>query len=505
MNSEHDERTVLPELRPDPGAVQLPQVEVDSFADEGLQDRPRPADCLVLDTENASVSHVARQHWMYNGAVKERKAVTYDAHTNDSLAFDTLQLHAGYDPAAHNGAKAVPVYHTSAFELGDFDRCVRLFDYAEEGHSYMRVSNPTNDVLEKRMAALEGGAAALSMSSGMAAISGTLLNLAQAGDEIAAVTTLYGGTTGLLKNVLPDYGISTRRIEDPTDPTAYAAAINDNTKAVYVESLGNPCVNVIDFEAVAAIAHERGAPLVVDSTFATPYLARPLDFGADIVCHSSTKYISGHGTTIGGIAVEKGGFDWENGRFPQLERFIRENETCIEPRLLRHTAFTRRLRMRHLTQFGGHMSPMTAFLTLQGVETLSLRMQRHADNAFAVAAFLDDHPAVLDVAYPSLPSSPQHDLAARYFPRGPGAILGVRVRGGLEAAKRVLEKVRIFDYMVNVGDTKSMIVHPATSTHHGLPEEQQTRAGVFPETLRLSVGTEDPGDLLRDLAQALAG
>jgi O-acetylhomoserine (thiol)-lyase len=430
--------------------------------------------------------------------------VTYDAHDDQSLAFDTLQLHAGYDPAAHNSSKAVPVYQTSAFELGDFDRCVRLFDYAEEGHSYVRFSNPTNDVLEKRMAALEGGAAALSMSSGMAAISNTLLNLAQSGDEIAAVTTLYGGTTGLLKHVLPDYGISTRWVEDASDSASYEAALTERTKAVYIESLGNPCMNVIDLEAVAAIAHARGVPVVVDSTFATPYLMRPFAFGADIVCHSSTKYVSGHGTTIGGIAVEKGGFDWENGRFPQFERFIRENEPCIEAEALRHTAFTRRLRMRYLTELGGHMSPMTAFLTLQGVETLSLRMQRHADNALAVAAFLEDHPAISEVSYPSLPSSPQHDLAAKYFPRGSGAILGVRVRGGLAAAKQVLAKVRIFDYMVNVGDCKSLIVHPATSIHHGLPAEEQRKAGVFEDTLRISVGTEDAGDLVRDLAQALS-
>ena len=429
--------------------------------------------------------------------------MTYDAHDDQSLAFDTLQLHAGYEPACHNGSKAVPVYQTSAFELGDFDRCVRLFDYEEEGHSYVRFSNPTNDVLEKRMAALEGGAAALSMSSGMAAISNTLLNLAQAGDEIAAVKTLYGGSMTLLDKVLPDYGITTNWIEDPDDLDAYAAAITPGTKAVYIESLGNPCINVIDLEAVAAVAHEQGVPLVVDSTFATPYLLRPFEFGADIVCHSSTKYISGHGTTIGGIAVEKGGFDWENGRFPQFERFIDENERCIEPEDLRHTAFTRRLRMRYLTELGGHMSPMTAFLTLQGVETLSLRMQRHADNALAVASFLEDHPAVREVSYPSLPSSPHHDLAAKYFPRGSGAILGVRVRGGLAAAKRVLEKVRIFDYMVNVGDTKSLIVHPATSIHHGIPAEEQRKAGVFEDTLRISVGTEDAGDLVQDLAQAL--
>ena len=431
--------------------------------------------------------------------------MAYDAHSDDSLAFDTLQLHAGYDPAGHNGSKAVPVYQTAAFELGDFDRCTRLFNYEEDGHSYVRFSNPTNDVLEKRMAALEGGAAAVCLASGMSAISSTLLNLAQAGDEIAAVQTLYGGTTTLLADVLPDYGITTNWIADPGDLRSYAAAITARTKALYIESLGNPSVNVIDIEAVAAIAHEHGVPLVVDGTFATPYLLRPFDFGADIVCHSSTKYISGHGTTIGGIVVEKGGFDWRNGRFPQFARFLDDNARYIEPGALQHTAFTRRLRMRYLAEFGGHMSPMTAFLTLNGVETLSLRMQRHAENALKVATFLEGHPGVLEVAYASLPSSPYHELAAKYFPRGSGAILGVRVRGGLAGAKRVLERVRIFDYMVNVGDTKSMIVHPATSIHHGLTPEEQERAGVFEDTLRISVGTEDAGDLLRDLDQALEG
>jgi O-acetylhomoserine (thiol)-lyase len=429
--------------------------------------------------------------------------MSYEAHSDPVLAFDTLQLHAGYDPSDHNGSKAVPIYQTSAFELGDFDRCERLFNYEEDGHSYVRFSNPTNDVLEKRMAALEGGAAAVSMASGMAAISNSLMNLAQAGDQIVAVKTLYGGTTTLLGKVLPDYGITTNWIEDADDLDAYRAAINDKTRAIYIESLGNPSMNIIDIEAVAAVAHEQGVPLVVDSTFATPYLLRPLDFGADIVCHSATKYISGHGSTIGGITVEKGGFDWRNGRFPQFERFLDENAAFIPPAPLHHTAFTRRLRMRYLTELGGHMTPMTAFLTLAGVETLSLRMQRHAENALKVATFLESHPAIKEVAYPSLPSSPYHHLAEKYFPRGSGAILGIRVHGGLKAAKRVIERVRIFDYMVNVGDTKSLIVHPATSIHHGLGAEAQEEAGVFEDTLRLSVGTEDAGDLIRDLAQAL--
>jgi O-acetylhomoserine (thiol)-lyase len=431
--------------------------------------------------------------------------MSYEAYDDDTLAFDTLQLHAGYDPAEHNGSKAVPIYQTAAFELGDFDRCGRLFSYEEDGHCYVRFSNPTNEVLEKRIAALEGGAAAVSMASGMAAITNSLMNLCQAGDEIAAVKTLYGGTTTTLRKVFPDYGINTNWIEDPEDLDAYRSAITSRTKAVYIESLGNPSMNIIDIEAVAAIAHEHGIPLVVDSTFATPYLCRPLDFGADIVCHSATKYISGHGTTIGGLAIEKGGFDWRNGNFPQFETFLAELEGVVEPEALFRTAFTRRLRNRYLTEFGGHMSPMTAFLMLQGVETLSLRMRQHAGNALKLATFLEAHPRIREVSYPSLPSSPQHALAEKYFSRGSGAILGVRVEGGLEGAKRVLERVRIFDYMVNVGDTKSLIVHPATSIHFGLPVSEQENAGVFDDTLRISVGIEDAGDLIRDLDQALAG
>lgn len=429
--------------------------------------------------------------------------MSYQAYNDESLAFETKQLHAGYNPAEHYKSKAVPIYQTAAFELGDFDRCGRLFAYEEEGHSYVRFSNPTNDVLEKRIAALEGGAAALSMSSGMSAISNTFLNLAQSGDEIAAVKTLYGGSTTLLSKVLPPYGIKANWIEDAEDLDSYRAAITEKTKAIYIESLGNPGINVIDIEAVAAIAHENGIPLVVDNTFTTPYLLRPFEFGADIVCHSSTKYLSGHGTVISGLVVEKGGFNWWNGKFPQFEEFYQEYAGKIEEKSLRSTAFTRRLRIRYLTELGGHLSPVSAFFVLQGLETLSLRMQRHAENALKLATFLKNHPAILDVAYPSLPSSPYHELSQKYFPLGSGAILGVRVKGGLAAAKRVIKKVRIFDYMVNVGDVKSMIVHPATSTHYGLLEEVKQKAGVYDDTLRISVGTENIKDLINDLSQAL--
>ena len=427
--------------------------------------------------------------------------MTYEAFNDPTLAFATQQLHAGYEPAQHQGAKAVPIYQTAAHQFGSFERCERLFSGEEEGFTYVRVSNPTNDVVERRMAALEGGAAAVAMSSGMAAISNTFLSLVQAGDEIASVGTLYGGTGYLFSKVLPGYGVTTNWVEDPDDLDAYRAAITPRTKAVHIECIGNPSINIVDIEAVAAIAHDHGIPLVVDSTFATPYLLRPFDFGADIVCHSATKYLGGHGTTIAGVVVEKGGFDWDNGKFPQIMEYL---DTFADPEPVRRTVFTDRLRYHYLGEFGGTLSAMSAFLLLQGIETLSLRMDRHTENALAVATFLEAHPAVRSVGYPSLPSSPYHALAQKYFPRGSGAMLSVRLKGGHEAAKRMIGRVRIFDFLANVGDAKSMIVHPATSTHAGLPADVQARAGVFEDTLRLSVGTEDIGDLIRDLEQALA-
>ncbi|HBD00924.1 MAG TPA: O-acetylhomoserine aminocarboxypropyltransferase [Lachnoclostridium sp.] len=429
--------------------------------------------------------------------------MSYEAYKDSSLGFTTRQLHAGYNPGEHYRSKAVPIYHTAAFELGDFDRCTRLFDYSEEGHSYVRFSNPTNDVLEKRIASLEGGSAALSLSSGMAAISNTFLNLATAGDEIAAVQTLYGGSTTLLNKILPEYGIKGRFIEDENDIESYKRAINEKTKAIYIESLGNPGMNIVDIEAIANLAHENGIPLVIDNTFATPYLIKTFDYGADILCYSATKYLAGHGTIIAGLVVEKGGFDWHNGKFPQFDSFYEEYKASIGEEELRKNIFTKRLRIRYLTDFGSHLSPTNAFYLLQGMETLSLRMERHVDNARKVAGFLESHPQILQVSYPGLESSPYYNLAKKYFPKGPGAILSIRLKGGLEAAKKVLERVRIFDYMVNVGDAKSLIVHSATSTHFGQSKEQREKAGVYDDTLRLSVGIEDAEDLIADLRQAL--
>ncbi|EKQ57488.1 MULTISPECIES: O-acetylhomoserine aminocarboxypropyltransferase/cysteine synthase family protein [unclassified Clostridium] len=429
--------------------------------------------------------------------------MSYEAYKNNQLGFTTRQLHAGYNPAEHYRSKAVPIYQTAAFELGDFDRCIRLFDYSEEGHSYVRFSNPTNTVLERRLASLEGGAEAIALGSGMAAISNTFLNIAKTGDEIVAVNTLYGGSTTLLNSILPDYGIVGKFVEDENDIESYRKVITGKTKAIYIESLGNPGMNIIDIEAVANLAHEHGIPLIIDNTFATPYLLRPFEYGADIVCYSATKYLAGHGTTIVGAVVEKGGFNWLNGKFPQFERFYDEYKDTIGRETLDETMFTKRLRIRYLTDLGAHLSPTSAFYLLQGIETLSLRMREHAANAQKVAEFLESHPQVLSVAYPGLESSKYHELAKKYFPKGPGAIMSIRLKGGIKAARKVLEKVKVFDYMVNVGDAKSLIVHSATSTHFGQTKEEREKAGVYDDTLRLSIGIEEAEDLIADLKYAL--
>lgn len=429
--------------------------------------------------------------------------MSYEAYRDENLGFTTKQLHAGYNPAEHYRSKAVPIYHTAAFELGDYERCVRLFEYSEEGHSYVRFSNPTNDVLEKRIASLEGGQAALALGSGMAAICDTFLNLANAGDEIVAVQTLYGGSTTLLDKILPDYGIVGRFVEDENDIESYKKVITDKTKAIYIECLGNLGMNIVDIQAVADLAHEHGIPLVIDNTFATPYLLKPFENGADIAVYSATKYLAGHGTIIAGLVVEKGGFNWLNGKFPQFEQFYKEYENSIGKEVLDQEMFTKRLRIRYLTEMGAHLSPTNAFYLLQGMETLSLRMERHVSNAQKIAEFLESHPKVESVSYPGLESSPYYELGKKYFSKGPGAILSARIAGGREGALKVLKNVRIFDYMVNVGDAKSLIVHPASSTHFSQNEEERAKAGVYDNTLRLSVGIEDIDDLIEDLRQAL--
>jgi O-acetylhomoserine (thiol)-lyase len=429
--------------------------------------------------------------------------MAYRAFNDDTLGFTTRQLHAGYDPAEHNMSKAVPIYQSAVFELGNFDRGINLFAFAEEGHSYGRYSNPTNDVLEKRISSLEGGAAAVAMASGMSVITNVFLNLTVSGDEIVAPRTLYGGSLTLLTKILPQYGIRGVFAADADDAASYEAVITDRTKAVFIESLGNPNSNIVDMERIAEVAHRHGVPLIVDNTFATPYLLRPFEHGADIVCYSATKYLAGHGTLIAGIGVEKGGFNWLSGKYPQFDKFFGENREAISEEVLRRCMFSKRLRMTYLCDLGAYMSPTTAFYVLQGMETLSLRMERHVYNARRLAEFLDAHGAVSEVGYPGLALSPYFALSEKYFPKGPGAILSFRLKGGLAAAKRVIENVRLFDFMVNVGDAKSLIVHPATSTHFGQPEEVQRAAGVFDDMLRISVGIEDIEDLIADIDRAL--
>lgn len=430
--------------------------------------------------------------------------MSYEAYKMNDLGFTTRQLHAGYNPAEHYRSKAVPIYQTAVFELGDYDRCVRLFEYAEEGHSYVRFSNPTNEVLEKRITSLEGGTAAVALASGMAAISDTLLNLCSSGDEIIAVNTLYGGSTTLIGSLFKQYGISGRFVNDENDIESYRTLITDRTRCIYIESIGNPGINVLDVDSITSLAHENGIPVVIDNTFCTPYLFRPFEHGVDIVCYSATKYLAGHGILIGGVVVENGSFNWLNGRFPQFEEFFKENVDLIGKEVLAREMFTKRLRMVYLTDLGAHMSPQNAFYLLQGMETLSLRMDRHVSNAQQVARFLETHPAVKQVNYPGLESSPYYSLAKKYFPKGPGAMISIRVNGGFNKARAVLDKVKVFDYMVNVGDAKSLIVHPASSTHFSQSKEAREKAGVFDDTLRLSIGIEDVEDLLADLNQALS-
>ncbi|MDR2610261.1 MAG: O-acetylhomoserine aminocarboxypropyltransferase/cysteine synthase [Clostridiales Family XIII bacterium] len=431
--------------------------------------------------------------------------MAYKAFEDKTLGFSTRQLHAGYDPSEHHLAKAVPIYQSAAFEIGSYERSIRLFSYQEEGTSYVRFSNPTTTVLERRVASLEGGTAAIAMGSGMAAISSALLNLASPGDNIVASRTIYGGSDTFFKKLLPRYGVNVTFVANEDDPESFEAALSENTKAIFIETIGNPLCNIIDIERVAKIAHAHNIPLVVDNTFATPYLLRPFEYGADIVCYSATKYLNGHGNSIAGICVEKGDFDWlGNGKYPYMETFYEEHKNTIGEETLGRELFTKKMRIEYLTELGAHISPQTSFYLMQGIETLSLRMDRHVRNALEVAKFLEGHAAVKEVSYPGLPSSKYFELAKKYFPGGrAGAIMSLRMNGGLEAAKRVLDRVRLFDYMVNVGDAKSMIVHPATSTNFGQLKEVSEAAGVYEDTLRLSIGCEDAEDLIADLEQAL--
>ena len=420
-----------------------------------------------------------------------------------NLKFETLQLHAGQTPDPVTHSVAVPIYQTTSYAFDSTEHAENLFGLKENGNIYTRIMNPTSDVLEKRMAALEGGVGALAVASGSAAITLTIMTIAQAGDEIVAASTLYGGTFNLLDATLPKFGIRTTFV-DPDDPANFEAAVNENTKAIYIESLGNPSINIVDVEAVAKIAHDHKIPLIIDNTFATPYLFRALDFGADIVVYSATKFIGGHGTTIGGVIVDGGTFDWAgSGKFPEFTEPDESYHGIVYTRDAGEAAFITKARVQMLRDTGACISPFNSFLLLQGLETLSLRLGRHVENTRRVIDFLSGHPAVTWVNYPDQTDSKYHALAKKYFPRGTGSIFTFGIKGGIEAARRFIDHIQIFTHLANVADAKSLVIHPATTTHQQLSGDALLAAGITEDMIRVSIGLENAGDLIGALDDAL--
>ncbi len=417
--------------------------------------------------------------------------------------FDTQSLHAGHTPDAETGSRAVPIWQTTSYLFEDTDHAARLFALEEPGNIYTRIMNPTTDVLEKRVAALEGGTAGLAFASGMAAISTAILTLCREGDEIVATTRLYGGTVTLFNETLPRMGIRTIWV-DSDEPEAFAEAITERTKMVYLETIGNPKLTIPDLAGIAEVAHAEEVPVMVDNTTPSPALCRPLEHGCDIVVHSLTKYLGGHGNSIGGLLVDGGRFPWDSGRFPEF----------VEPDPSYHglkfyekfgdQAFAARARVRFLRDLGGCLSPFNAFLILQGIETLSLRMQHHSENSLAVAQFLQEHPKVSWVLYPGLSSHPSYERAERYLPDGASGLVGFGVRGGMEGGRTFIESLELFSHLANIGDARSLAIHPASTTHQQLSTEEQEAAGVTPDFVRLSIGLETIDDILADLDQALA-
>ncbi len=430
--------------------------------------------------------------------------------SEQSLHFETLQVHAGQEPAPGTHARAVPIYQTTSYTFENSDHGARLFALEELGNIYTRIMNPTTDVFEKRIAALEGGAGALATASGQAAQFLAISTLAEAGDNIVATSYLYGGTYNQLKVTLPRLGVETRFVEGD-DPGEFARRIDDRTRALYVETIGNPRFNVPDLEALARVAHEHRLPLIVDNTFgAAGYLCRPIEHGADIVVASATKWIGGHGTSIGGVIVDSGNFDWSSGRFPGFTEpapgyhGIRFHQTFGPDSPFGNIAFIVRARVEGLRDFGPALSPFNAFLLLQGLETLSLRVQRHVDNALELARWLSVHPEVAWVSYPGLESHPAHELAKKYLRHGFGGVLTFGIRGGLEAGKRFIDSVRLASHLANVGDAKTLVIHPASTTHQQLSTREQISAGVTPDLIRVSVGIEHIDDIRNDFDDAFA-
>ncbi len=422
---------------------------------------------------------------------------------------DTICLHGGQTPDSATNSRAVPIYQTTSFTFNDAGHAGRLFGLQEFGNIYTRIMNPTTDVFEQRLALLEGGSGALAVASGQAAETLAILNIASAGNNIVSSSLLYGGTYNLFRHTLPKFGVTTKFVGG-SDAEQIRAAIDPQTRAVFIESIGNPRCDIPDFEAIASVAHEAGLPLIVDNTFASPYLCRPFEFGADIVVHSCTKFIGGHGTSIGGAIIEKGDFPWDNGKFPELTEpdpsyhGLKFYETFGPMKL----AYILKARTQLLRDLGPALSPFNAFLLLQGLETLHLRMPRHVENAQAVAEFLESHSKVTNVSLPTLESHPSYKLAKKYLPNGAGAVFGFELKGTSAEDQRtkgaqLIDKLKLFSHLANVGDSKSLVIHPSSTTHQQLTTEEQISAGVSPGFVRLSVGTEDKEDIINDLKQAL--
>jgi O-acetylhomoserine (thiol)-lyase len=415
--------------------------------------------------------------------------------------FDTKQLHAGQQPDPTTGSRAVPIYQTTSYVFNDFDHAGNLFALKESGNIYTRIMNPTTDVFEQRMAALEGGVGALAVASGSAAITYSILNIAQAGDEIVAASTLYGGTYNLFANTLKRFNITTKFV-NPDELSNFQEAINEKTKAIFIESIGNPGINLIDIEALADLAHKNNLPLIVDNTFATPYLLRPFEYGADIVVHSATKFIGGHGNSIGGVIVDSGKFDWAaSGRFPDFTEPDPSYHGIVYSEALGNLAYIMKARVTLLRDMGAAISPFNSFLLLQGLETLSLRVKKHLENTKAIVEFLSNHPKVNWVNYPNLDNNKYYNLANKYFKEGTGSIFTFGVKGD---AKVFINHLKLFSLLANVADAKSLVIHPASTTHQQLSDEDQLACGVTKDMIRLSVGLEDVKDLIADLDKALS-
>ncbi len=421
------------------------------------------------------------------------------------LKFETLQLHVGQEkPDSATDARCVPIYQTSSYVFADANQAANRFNLSEGGNIYTRLMNPTSDVFEQRIAALEGGAAALATASGSAAITYAIQNIAHAGDHIVSANTIYGGTYNLFAHTLEDFGITTTFV-NPDEEGSFENAIRPNTKAIFIESLGNPNSSIIDIEKVANIAHKNGIPLIVDNTFATPYLLRPIEYGADIVVHSATKFIGGHGTSIGGVIIDSGKFDWSaSGKFPSLTEPNPSYHGISFTKALGAVAYIVKIRVTLMRDTGATISPFNSFLFLQGLETLSLRVERHVENALKVVNFLNSHEKVEKVNHPSLPDNPYHDLYNQYFPNGGSSIFTFEIKGGDKEAKNFIDNLEIFSLLANVADVKSLVIHPASTTHSQMNEEELLASGIKPNTIRLSIGTEHIDDLIYDLDRALS-